>query len=207
MNAAMQSILDVLWNSRRNRWIFLGACGIVLLIVLYALARDPVELPSSFVAARSSASAVSREIVSLTGETNAKIREANSLDLRGDSEKARFLIRDARDANGLAYQRAFELSQYLQKLTESLQDVPSSHSQRLAYEAIAVELSLVSEFINYTQNLNTFLERLEQAIATGLSQDRTFAEATLRGVNDKASRINDLNEEFLAKMREFDESL
>ncbi len=190
-----------------RRWIVFSCAGVGFFVVLFLAFYNSPGLSGEFLAARSSASAVSREIVALTSQTNEKIQEVNSLDLRGDAKRARELIRDARSSNQLAYQRAFELSQYLQKLTESLDTLSSSRSQQLVYEAVAVELGLVTEFISYTQSLNVFFDHLERALVTNLPSDRKTVEEALSGVNERTSRINNLNEEFLAKMRQFDESL
>jgi len=182
---------------------------IVLFIVFYILAKwsAPVSLPPEFLLARQEAASVSEKIVSLTNATNNKIKAVNISDLDGNVAAARNLLEEARNDNGAAYAQAFELSQYLQRIAESMKQVSSVKSQRLAYEAVSIELSLVSEFITYTQNLNEFLNSLSRALAMENPSDRQLVLNRLDDVNRNVNKINSLNQEFLSKISEFDRSL
>ena len=189
-------------------WITV-ASFVILLVVFYILARlsAPVSLPPEFLSARREAASASEKIVSLTNATNNKIKAVNISDLDGNVAAARNLLEEARKDNGAAYSQAFELSQNLQRITESMQQVSSLKSQRLVYEAVSVELALVSEFITYTQNLNEFLSSLSQALATNNPSDRQLVLNNLDAVNRNVNKINLLNQEFLSKIGEFDRSL
>ncbi len=182
---------------------------IVLFIVFYILAKlsAPVTLPTEFLSARQAAAAVGAQIVSLTNATNDKIKAVNISDLDGNVAAARNLLEEARNDNGEAYAQAFELSQNLQRIAESMRQVSSLKSQRLVYEAVSIELSLVSEFITYTQNLNEFLNSLSRALANEDPSDRQLVLNSLDAVNRNVNKINSLNREFLAKIGEFDKSL
>lgn len=164
-------------------------------------------LPQSFLEAREGAAKVSKQIVELTSATNEKVKVVNLSDLSGKPYQALTLIQEARQMNALAQSHAFDLARLLQKLAQSLGEIKSRKGQRLAYEAVAVELSLVSEFISYTQDLSKFLEALSSAIITGENADRQAAERYLKEVNTRVVRINDINNEFLTKMGTFDNSL
>ena len=189
-------------------WFILIIIVVVVAVIYFVLDFDrPIQLPNEFLIARQNAAVVSGEIVTLTSATSEKIKEVNLSDLSGNANQAHSLIQEARENNAGAYNQAFELSRYLQELVESLNAVPSIKSQRLAYEAVAVELSLVSEFITYTQNLNSFLESLSEAIQTNSFTDRRKTQDYLRDVNERAEKINDLNKEFLVKIEKFDKSL
>ena len=163
-------------------------------------------LPPAFTDARSHAASVSKKIVELTTATHEKITTIHGLDEQGNVNRARAVVRDARALNQEAYQNAFTLSQDLQALAQSLGQISSQYDQRVVYEAVAVELSLVSEFIVYTRDLNGFLERVDQAIETNTTQDRRAVEDSLARVNEKVNRINQLNQEFLSKMKIFDKA-
>lgn len=197
---------------KKRTWL-----GLIFLAVMFVevwfLARPATDkdrtvlLPRAFLDARFSAALVSRRIVELTGETNATIKEINILDGKGDSRRARALVGEARTNNEEAYRSAFELSRHLQALAESLSELKSTKSQRIAYEAVAIELSLVSEFINYTEHLNDFLDKLDRALAANTPALRNEIYDALRDVNESAETINKLNNEFSEKMRKFDDSL
>ncbi|MFH1193287.1 MAG: hypothetical protein V1656_03160 [Candidatus Jorgensenbacteria bacterium] len=168
-----------------------------------ALSPAPLSFPPTFLWVWRDAAQVSGEVVRFTDDTNRSIGAVNMSDLLGDTARAQNLIHEARGSNQLAYGKAVELTQTLQRLAASLRDIPSVASQRVAYEALAVELSLVSEFIVYTENLNRFLDRVAQALVTDAPADRQAVDESLREVNGRAERINALNAEFTKKMEQF----
>lgn len=162
------------------------------------------RLPDEFVRARQSAATVSQHIVGLTKLTSEKLSEVNLSDLKGESARALALISDARQANKAAYGKAFELTQYLKELAESLTNIRSATKQREGSKAIAIELSLVSEFIIYAQKVDMFLDALERAVRTNLPADRAATAAALDEVNIKVMSINNLNRAFREAIGEFD---
>ncbi|MFA6365431.1 MAG: hypothetical protein WCW78_03455 [Candidatus Paceibacterota bacterium] len=166
-----------------------------------------VNLPQDFVIARQNAAGVSQHIVDLTSATRDKINAANVSELAGDNKKTQQFIDEARIINNEAYQNASNLAEFLKNLAGSLTTLQSTASQRIAYQAIATELSLVSEFIVYTQNLNSFLDALSAAGEGNTPVRKTAIEATLKKTNSSAHTINDLNKEFLDRMASFDKSL
>ena len=186
--------------------ISLIAIAVIAVLIFLIKGSNKEQLPPLFLEARKEASLISQKIVDLTDDVNEKIKAANLSDSNGNKNDALVSIKEARQINTEAYDQAFELSRQLQKLAESLAEIKSQNSQRSAYEAVAVELALVSEFINYTQALNTFLDNLSVAVATDSFANRRAAENYLQEVNKKANLINDLNEEFLVKMSIFDKS-
>jgi hypothetical protein len=164
------------------------------------------RLPEEFVRARQSAAITSQHIVDLTTLTGEKLAEVNLSDLAGETSRALTLIKDARASNDAAYGKAFELTQHLQGLARALTGVPSMVKQREGSEAIAIELSLVSEFIIYTQKVDTFLDLLERAVRTNAPADRAAARAALGDVNAKVFSINSLNQAFRTAIGAFDDS-
>lgn len=167
---------------------------------------NATAVPDSFENSRASASKVSENIVRLTGLTGSHIASINFSDLQGDRAKALRVIEDARASNKSAYDEAFILSQHLKEMTLSLSELPR-RSQGFAYEAVAIELSLVAEFISYTESLNIFLDKLSFAVSSRTTAARAEAQDSLKKVNERVSKINVLNSEFQEKMRLFDESL
>ena len=183
------------------------ALSVIFSSNLFATSRIKAELPNEFVSARREAARVSKDIVQLTGSANNRIREIDLDDVREQNQDTLGTIRIAKQENGWAYSYAIDLSRYLQDMTESLIGIPSANTQRMAYEAIAVELSLVSEFIIYTQNLNEFLESLERSYEKGSTvEEQDTIEKEIGEVNENTKTINKLNKEFLAKMKLFDKS-
>ncbi|MFH1162064.1 MAG: hypothetical protein V1696_02200 [Candidatus Jorgensenbacteria bacterium] len=154
------------------------------------------SFPPAFLWAWRDAAQISSEVVRFTGDTNRTVGEVNAFDLQGDTSRALGLVRDARVSNRIAYEKSVELTQALQRLAESLRDIPSVASQQVAYEALAAELSLVSKFIVYTDSLNQFLDRVTQALGTNAPADRQAVQDALGEVNALAKEINELNDSF-----------
>lgn len=177
-------------------------------LLIYAIGAGvkASRLPEEFVRARQSAAVTSQHIVDLAKLTSTKLAEVNLSDLGGETVRALTLIDDARASNESAYGKAFELTQHLQSLAQSLEGVPSAAKQREGSEAVAIELSLVSEFIIYTQKVDAFLDALERAIRSRTETDRTVAIAALDEVNKKVDSINSLNQAFREAIGVFDES-
>lgn len=176
-------------------------------VVYAAVSSGKPSVPANFTSARQNASQVSQEIVTLTTTVNQKIAEANTAESQGDTAAVLTAINDARTANATAYEKAFALSQDLQQMTESMSTIDSVKSQQLAYEAVAVELSLVSEFIAYTGSLNDFLNSLARSIAASNRTNSQAVTEALKTVNQKAATIDQLNQEFGQKMAAFDASV
>lgn len=187
--------------------------GISIVVIIVALGiiyitsiRSSRDIPERFVEARKNAASVSEDIVRLTSDTNEKIAQINVLEIKGKAEEALLLIQSARASNEAAYGKAFDLSQNLKTLAESLADIHSPREQQIAYEAVAVELSLVSEFISYTQALNIFLSNLASLISNNTLQNQNIVRSNISTVNEKTSLINNLNTQFIEKMKTFDSS-
>lgn len=178
--------------------------GVGLALYLIGAKIAVSRLPDEFVRARQSAALTSQEIADLANLTGEKLAEVNLSDLSGQTTNALALIRDARASNETAYRKAFELTGHLQDLARSLEEVPSTTKQREGSEAIAIELSLVSEFIVYTQKVSSFLDALERAIRYNVEANRAAASNALTEVNVKVESINSLNRAFREAIGEFD---
>lgn len=192
--------------SKKTLAIALPVVIVVGVLVYFAISGAKTTVPANFTAARKSAAGVSQDIVTLTNTVNQKIESANAAEAKGDVNAVLSAIGDARAANSAAYEKAISLAQDLQQMTQSLTDISSSQSRQLAYEAVATELSLVSEFIAYTGSLNNFLNTLASSVAGSGSGSAAVANA-LKVVNDKAAAIDKLNQEFNQKMTSFDASV
>jgi len=177
---------------------------IVGLFIYFFSSMQTNAVPADFTAARQKAAAVSQDIVTLTGETGQKISQANLIQNGGNVNELLSLINGAKTTNATAYQKAFDLSHTLQQMAESLNTVQQPR-QQLGYEAVALELSLVSEFISYTGTLNDFLNNLSNAVLDKNPVSRKMAEDSLKSVNQKADLINTLNKNFQDKMTAFDQ--
>ena len=200
-------------NNRQTKMIAVASVLVLILLFTFVyLTRksgggNPADnLPQNFLLSRKTVALISQNIVDLTNKTSDKITAANTADNAGDKTNARVLIEDAQVKNKEAYRAAAQLADQLKILTESLSQMKSLDSQRLAYQAVATELSLVTEFVVYTQNLNDFLEKLIVSMETDVKVSKSDIAGALKNTNDSAKKINSLNAEFNDRMVRLDKS-
>ena len=160
------------------------------------------QLPEEFIGFYKKSADQSQQIVELTDYVNNKIKEINELDLDGKKQEALSLIENASQANEKAREEALQLSGYLEALVNIIPKITSDENKITALQAIAIELQLVEEFVNYNKSLSGFLDTLSLAVATNSTESRLAVETQLDLVNDKSKKINYLNSQYLAKIAE-----
>ncbi|MDO8469702.1 MAG: hypothetical protein Q7S84_01620 [bacterium] len=181
----------------RAKRIMLGVVTVVTLsagVYVWRAAREPVVLPGRFSAARTDAAAASEEVVRLADEVRRLVGEINATERVGEHATALLRIVEARERNEAARQAAVTLTNRLASLAESLGDIVSSQSQRLAFEAVAAQLAVADEYLTYTANLGIFFDIVSSATADETGKDRSDSlKAAVDEVNRSATRINELN--------------
>jgi len=180
--------------------LIIGCLVFIYFIWQYVFLTSRVTIPLGFLSSYQKVAKTSQDIVNFTNSARQIIKEVNSADLNANGERALSLINQARQKNNQAHDLAFELSQNLKNMAESLNQLKTLESQRLGYEAVALEFSLVSEFIAYSQSTNNFLDSLTLAIAVDNFQNRHRVSEVLKNVNQKVLLINSLNREYLNKI-------
>ncbi|MEX1013680.1 MAG: hypothetical protein WDZ80_00785 [Candidatus Paceibacterota bacterium] len=141
----------------------------------------------------------SQSLVSLTNKTNEKIREVNEVESLGDIESALIEIEEARDINIQAKRSAINLSYLLEEMTREIQNVESSTLQISLLEVVMIQSRMVQEFIEYTNNVEAFLETLRNELVNPSSNNSNIIENQINLLNEKRSFINSLNQSFLVK--------
>lgn len=177
----------------------------ILLFVVFALTAIYFGLrsfsvshtaPQDFKDVQASVAGISQDIVRLSNETNIKIKELSELDARGKRERGRALIDEARAKNKESYEKAVILSKELEKLAKSLNTLQNPDAERLMYQGVSIQISLVTEFIQYSKDLNTFLETVEVGLINDTPENRFRITADEQQVNARIATINQLNETF-----------
>ncbi len=174
--------------------------------VWFFASRPPIKPPAEFLMARQKGAEISQKIVELASSTSRKIEEINSLDLNGDYPKALILIEEAKSKNQEMLGQAVSLAKEMQTMTESLGNISLSKNRELAMRAITTETFLLTNFMQYKDILDQFLRNLNGAIATSKSEYRQAAENNRLDLNIKAGTINNLNQQFIEQMRDFDKA-
>ena len=195
-------------DKQTTKRIFLIIIPSIIVVVLFVYLLSSLQgnvVPADFTAARQNAAGISQDIVNLTSEASKKIESANQAEINGNLDQLRGLISDAKATNATAYQKAFDLSKSIQQMAESLSNVKTSR-QQLGYEAVALELSLVSDFISYTGSLNDFLNSASRSASDESPINQKATAEALTKVNNWVSLINDINRNFTEKMAAFDQA-
>lgn len=153
-------------------------------------------LPKDFMEARATVTMTSQDIVRLSNETNDKIKELSSLNAWEKNNRGQSLVDEARAKNKESYEKAVILSKELEKLAKSLDEIKNPKAERVMYQGVSIQISLVTEFIQYTKDLNTFLEAIEMGIGTNSPENNFRVAASERQVNERITTINQLNDTF-----------
>jgi len=162
------------------------------------------KLPSEISDARFRAGEISADVVRLSNEANDRIKALGALDASKEQEKAAGLIKEAEDKNKEAYEKAVALSNELAKMAEKLPEVQSEKVKQVLQQSITVEIALVTEFIQYSKDLNLFLDQVNEFISNSTPANRARLQSMEITVNERVGRINQLNEEFLRHMETLD---
>lgn len=200
-------------NAQKKLFIIISLSLVGLVVVLSGLAfgipyfQSRAPLPEGFSEARLRAGEISRDIVILSNQTNENLKALSVLDPKKDRTRADELVADARNKNQTAYAKAVDLSLELQRMAESFRGIQSLELQRVVYQAIAIEISLVTEFIQYTKDFNTFLEVVSVFLADGNTENKLRVQNAERAVNQRVTSINQLNDAFLVQMEKFEKAI
>lgn len=193
-------------NQEYTKGILKKAAGIVLsvVVVLFFIyfadsfsAAEP--LPENLVDGYKETIEESKEVTDISNSAAERIKKVSDLESEGKIDDALNLIGEVRVDNDGAKDKASALLDQLEKLTELVLNMDEHRQKKELAEAINTEFVMVTEFVNYTLNMDQFLESLSVAIASDKEEDRARVENSLRLLNEKRETINDLGEKFLAK--------
>lgn len=177
------------------------ALGISLLLPFL---EKKVELPQVIKDARLEAGPISAEVVRLSNEANERIKALGALKYPEEEANAVGLLTEAEYKNTEAYEKSVALSEELKRMAEALPEVKPETARRMLEEAITVEISLITEFIQYSKELNMFLGHVNALLVNPTEENRDRVKSAEISLNARVEAINRLNEEFLRRMEELD---
>lgn len=198
--------------TKKGMAVAVAVIAVVLVVAGIALSASldnsggRVVVSDEFRVARYNAGITSRQVAELSHVAREKMKQANEAENAKDSARAESLLNEAQLANNEAARNAAELSRHLQVLIGDINGMPAGKSQRYAYGAMTAEISLVSEYIVYTKNLNEAIVAIARGIEMG-KQDKKLIDAAVAKANENVRRINELNDEFQSKIAQFDISV
>lgn len=177
------------------------AVGISLILPFF---ERSASLPSDLSDARMQAGAISTEVVRLSNEANENIKALGALKLPDEEEKAFKLLTEAESKNSEAHEKAVLLSNELKRMADGIPEVQSEKAKQILEQSVTVEISLITEFIQYSKDLNLFLGYVNALIVNGTTENRERVESAEAAINARVMKINQMNEEFLRQMEELD---
>lgn len=185
--------------------ITIGALTIVGIYGIDKLSNSKQNIPQEFQSAYKQASQSGQEVLTLMNSINEKVDKINSLDLQGESQQSIDLINEAKQENKTAKDEADKLSKSLDEIKNMLEGVSGSEKAQVILEAIEIEAELVDEFLQYTNELDNFLNTLSSSIQNNQDGDTASVQRRLESVNQKKEVINSLNSKFLSKIKELNQ--
>ena len=159
-------------------------------------------LPLNFVEKYKEAVTGSKEVTEISNSVAQKIERVDDLQSTGKTSVALDLIDEAKLENEEAEEKASRLLSKLKDLTEMVLKIESSKQKKELVSAIQAELVFMEEFINYTSDMNNFLDSLSISVVSLNNLDEVEVRKNLELVNKKRKTINDLSNRFLAEVNQ-----
>lgn len=162
-----------------------------------------IGIPKSFTQAREQGAIIAQNIVNLSDQSTSDLSTVNSLDKSGNYAQALALTTNIITKNQDLHGQALSLSRQIQTMAEALPNIASLPARQSALDAISSRLALVSELINYSNDLNSLLVAL-QGRFTGTTIKPGEVTAIVNQINTDVNAINNFNNQAQQAMTKFD---
>jgi len=196
-------------NQEYINQVFKKAFGIVIsfavlvgFVYFVDFLKKEEPLPENFVEKYKEAVTGSKEVTEISNSVAQKIERVDDLQSTGKTSVALDLIDEAKLENEEAEEKASRLLSKLKDLTEMVLKIESSKQKKELVSAIQAELVFMEEFINYTSDMNNFLDSLSISVVSLNNLDEVEVRKNLELVNKKRKTINDLSNRFLAEVNQ-----
>jgi len=194
-----------LWhNLKTSLWVVLGM-GLLYLAGYLLIGQSFV--PPQFTEARNKSGLIAKEIVALTEESLKNLDVISLNDRQYNFGKALSLVREELERAKNSRAKAVELTEQLDAMARGASGITPSSARNLAMQAVADELSLISNLIVYNDALNGLLQTLEFKFSGDIRYDSQDVQNLIKSMNIEAKTINDLNESFNQKMQQLDKAV
>ena len=190
--------------SKRSR----AVVGLLILILAFYLLwsfvmADGNFVPKEFREANKQGALIASNIVSLSKNTADNLEQINVLDQNREYKKAMELVKMEVEKNNELQKQAYELSERLAEMGESLQDIKPRQATEVAVRALNYETSLIIRLLNYSGFLDELLLSLQAKFSGQYVPDGQVAELVAK-INSESATINILNEEYKKAIEEFE---
>jgi hypothetical protein len=190
-------------NSTRQTKIIAVFLALIAVGVLTAWFSSKKSVPQDFMEARQQGALIAQNIVDLSDQSTQDLTQVNGLDKSGDYTDALVLTTNIISKNKTLRDQATSLSGQVEAMAKSLPEISSSEAQQAALNAISSRLALVSELVNYSDDLNKLLVTL-QGHFTGTSIKQGDVQTIVDQINTDVNAINNFNSQAQSSMVQFD---
>ncbi len=187
--------------------IIIVALVTIAIVVGFRYLSTKSIVPQSFQEARQEGAFVSSVIVSLLDESLKNLEIISQEDKNYNFSKAMDLVQQELDRTEGTKQKAANLTLVLDKMTTSVPGIAPAKARNLALEAVSNEVALISHLMIYNDSLRGLLETLRYKFSGDIRYDADDVQALVSNMNREAKEINNLNDLFNQKMREFDRTI
>jgi hypothetical protein len=169
----------------------------------FAFFKQQNQIPQSFIEARSQGAAIAANIVSLSNQSVANLEQVNKLDEQGKYTDALSMTTDLVTQSQKLRDQAIALSNQVGDMTKALSSVNSFEAQQAALESIASQLAIITQLLNYSNDLDKLLLTLQNHFTNKAWQPNDVA-ALVNQINQDVTAINSFNTQATQDMAKFD---
>jgi hypothetical protein len=191
-------------NLSRRAKIFIVFIAIIIVSAITAwFSSKKSGIPKDFTQAREQGALIAQNIVTLSDQSTQDLTQVNDLDKSGRYTDALVLTTKIVTKNQDLHNEAVSLSDQIETMAKSLPSISSADARQAALDAISSRLALVSELVNYSQDLNKLLVTL-QGHFTGTTVQPGDVQTIVTQINTDVNAINNFNDQAQQSMVRFD---
>ncbi len=186
-------------NYKRTLLIAGGIAAVVTAVVIFGIHLNAYSStpPQKYTDMYQSIVSHGKNVTTLTAQVQQIVAHVNQLDASHETVAAIAETTHAQAVNNTAKQQALALAVELKALVDNLDESAGFIEKQALFGPIDVEIDLVKAFVTYTQEMDSFLATLKQALASGSYEARKAVYGQMAEVNQQIDTINQLNAQFL----------
>lgn len=191
--------------SHRKKIIIIFAI-VIIIYILFQFFQNQNNVPKDFTDARNSGSIIAQSIVDISNSSDKDLAKVNEYDKVGDYTNALALTTDIIKRNSEISNEAIQLSLKLEIMTKDIPLIKNDKAKQYVIQAITSRLALVSQLINYSDDLNTLLNVLRQKFVGQIIQQGRV-QGLVDQINTDINAVNNFNTQSTQAMIQFDSTM
>ena len=185
-------------------WIALALIATAL-VLYFSNARSFV--PENFAGARNRSSEIAADLVKELDASVKGLDQISEADKSGNFSLALALVDQENKRIDSAKTKALDLSKELISMAQAIYKIKPEAAKKVALDAVVQETTLLSHLTNYNAYFGSLLQTLKLKFVGNLGYSNNDVQIYINNMNREAGDINNLNESFNQKLKEFDDIL